>query len=533
MPVAPADSQSTSAMPQGRPARTTHLAAPPASADAPTVPLVPGRIPDSEVLPITVKGYEILDELGRGGMGVVFKARQLELNRTVALKMILSGNLSTGEEIQRFRTEAEAAARLRHPNIVNVFDVGEHDGRCYFSMEYIDGPSLAARLGAGPLPGPEAARLLASIARAVHHAHSNQILHRDLKPSNVLLDADGQPHVTDFGLAKKMDGEGGQTRTGEIVGTPNYMPPEQAAGRVRDLTVRSDVYSLGAILYEMLTGRPPFQAESTMDTLMQVMEREPAPPRLLNANVDADLETICMKCLEKDPEARYESAAALADDLERYQRGDSIAARTFNVLDRLSRTLERDQYLGEFHAWGTMLLIFAGIILVEHLVVFALTCNGPPYPRGWIAVARTAQFVAMLAVFWRHRTHTLLPTTAAERQLWAIWIGYLAACSMVSVVHHILVRMEGAMDQLVMYPYWSILTGLAFFAMGSSYWGRFYFIGVAFFAVAAVMALQLEWSVLLYGTAWSTTLALLGLYLHKASQKKPRPLLVNPNAEGE
>ena len=520
-------------MPEARPARTTHLASPPTSADAPTVGYGAGSIPDHEVQAITVKGYDILDELGRGGMGVVFKAKQLELNRTVALKMILSGNLSTSDEINRFRTEAESAARLRHPNIVNVFDVGEHDGRCYFSMEYIDGPSLAAKLALGPVSSTEAARLLGFIARAVDHAHRNQILHRDLKPSNVLLDKDGQPHITDFGLAKKMDGAGGQTRTGEIVGTPNYMPPEQAAGRVHDLTVRSDVYSLGAILYEMLTGRPPFQAESTVETLLQVMERDPAPPRLLNANVDADLETICMKCLEKDPELRYESAAALADDLERHQRGDSIAARSFNMLDRLGRTLERDQYLGEFHAWGTMLLIFAGIIIVEHLIVFALTWRGPPYPRGWIALTRTLQFVAMMAVFWRQRTHTLLPTTAAERQLWTIWIGYLAACTMVAVVHHILVRMEGAMDQLVMYPYWSILTGLAFFAMGSSYWGRFYYFGVAFFGVAVLMALALDWSVLLYGTAWATTLTVVGLYLHQVSQKKPRALLVNPNAEEE
>lgn len=510
------------------PPTTSEAPAPPAGADpdgAKTLPYVV-QATMQQIGPVerVFGGYELQAELGRGGMGVVFKARQVELNRTVAVKMILSGTVSSAAEVERFRVEAEAMARLQHANIVQVFEVGEVDGRAYYSMEYIDGPSLAKKTADGPMPGREAARCLAIIARALHHAHRNGILHRDLKPSNILLDREGLPHVTDFGLAKKLDAESGQTRTGSVMGTPSYMPPEQAAGRVRDLGPRSDVYSLGAVLYETLTGRPPFRAETALDTLLQVLERQAAPPRLLNAKVDRDLETICMKCLEKNPKDRYDSAEALAADLERYLRGESIAARTFNVLDRIGRTLERDHYLGEFHAWGTMLLIFAGIVFVEHLIVFALTYGGPPYPKGWIMFARFLQFSSMGIVFWRHRQHTLLPTSLAERQLWSIWIGYLGACMVVGAIQWYLIHTGHVKDELLAYPFWSALTGLAFFAMGSSYWGRCYTLGLAFFLVALLMPLKLEWVVLEYGLMWTLSLALIGLHLWRLSATQPAPV---------
>jgi eukaryotic-like serine/threonine-protein kinase len=476
---------------------------------------------------LVIDGYEILSEIGRGGMGVVFKARQVDLNRIVALKMILGGSLSGEDDIARFRTEAEAAARVQHANIVNVYEVGQAQGRCFFTMEYVEGPSLAQRLRDGVLQNREAARLTALIARAVHHAHKSGFLHRDLKPSNILLEAQGSqslgmdiPKITDFGLAKRLDTDSSQTRTGAVMGTPSYMSPEQAAGQVHDLGPPSDVYSIGAMLYEMLTGKPPFRADNPMVTIRQVLERQPAPPRLVNAQVDRDLETICLKCLEKDARGRYPTALALAEDLERYLRGDPISARSLNVLDRLGRTLERDNYLGEFHTWGTMLLVFAGIVLAEHLVVAALTWQGPPYPRGWIVLARSLQFVAMAGVFWRHRTQTLYPTTAAERQLWGIWIGYFFGCMTASAVHHIMLKQGRPVHELGMYPYWSILTGLAFFAMGTSYWGRFYFFGVLFFGVGAMMAWQPEWSVLLYGLAWAGTLLNIGLHLHRVGKVK-------------
>src|ERR1051325_7366015 len=262
--------------------------------------------------------YELLTEIARGGMGVVFRARQIALNRIVALKMILAGRLANPDDVTRFRTEAEAAAKLQHPNIVAVFDVGAQDGQSFFTMEYIEGVSLDQKLAQGPLACKAAARYVRILARAVHYAHQQGILHRDLKPSNILIDSFDEPHITDFGLAKRLDsGKSGHTRAGAILGTPSYMSPEQAQGKIDLLGPAADVYSLGAILYELLTGRPPFRADTPLDTVMQVIDHQPVPPRLLNPKIDHDLETICLKCLEKDPLLRYASAEALGEDLER------------------------------------------------------------------------------------------------------------------------------------------------------------------------------------------------------------------------
>jgi WD40 repeat protein/predicted Ser/Thr protein kinase len=289
----------------------------------------------------SVPGYEILGELGRGGMGVVYKARQKGLGRVVALKMILVGAHAGPVQRARFRGEAEAAARLQHPNIVAVHEVGEHEGCPYFSLEYVDGRSLNDALF-DKLPTPaEAAALVEQLAHAVHYAHQRGIVHRDLKPANVLLTADGTPRITDFGLAKRLDDAEGRTRTGDVLGTPSYMAPEQAAGRNKDVGPATDVYALGAILYALLTGVPPFEGSSSWETVNLVLGAEPEPPSRRNPGVPRDLETICLKCLEKDVLRRYASARALAEDLRRFRAGEPIEARPVGWPERAAKWVRR------------------------------------------------------------------------------------------------------------------------------------------------------------------------------------------------
>lgn len=342
-------------------------------------PIAPNGIPPPSIS-VEIPGYEILGELGRGGMGVIYKARQLQPRRLVALKMILAGEHASSEALARFRREAEAVARLAHPHIVPIHEVGEHHGRPYLVLEYVEGGSLGQKLSDGPLPPRQAAALLAQLADTVHFAHGKGVIHRDLKPANILLvpsagaDPPGIPKIADFGLAKQLEGVmsiagvGPRTQSGAILGTPGYMAPEQAGGKRGPIGPAVDVHALGAILYECLTGRPPFQAETMIDTILQVLDTEPPPPRLLKPDCPRDLETICLKCLEKDPQQRYATAGALADDLRRWLRDEPIACRPPGRVERLGRWLRRRRELTYF-AVGVLVMLGLAIGLLISTVM--------------------------------------------------------------------------------------------------------------------------------------------------------------------
>jgi serine/threonine protein kinase/predicted Zn-dependent protease len=286
--------------------------------------------------------YELLEEVGRGGQGVVFRARQKTLNRTVALKVISLGQWASKAHVKRFRREAEAAASLEHPGIVPIHEVGERDGSCYFSMQFIEGGQLDEVVRREPMPIRRAVELIVNVARTVHYAHEHGILHRDIKPGNILLDAKGEPHLTDFGLARLVETESTMTRTLEVVGTPSYMAPEQAIGNNAAISSVTDVYGLGAVLYQLLTGQPPFAGGTTYETIKLLLDTEPKKPRLLNPKIDRDLSTICLKCLEKDPKGRYSSALALAEDLEHWRKHEPIQARRTGIFARSGKWVRRN-----------------------------------------------------------------------------------------------------------------------------------------------------------------------------------------------
>src|SRR5262245_24292481 len=347
--------------------------APPATVDLPSpAPAVPAEdaptqpqpnqsaAASASELPV-VRGYELLSLLGRGGMGIVYKARQLGLKRLVALKMTLGGPHTSAEELARFRAEAEAVAHLQHPNIVQVYEVGEQAGCPYFALEFVNGGSLQKQLAGAPQPSQAAAQLLDVLARATHYAHEHGIIHRDLKPGNVLLTKEGIAKITDFGLAKQLQEDIERTQSGAILGTPSYMAPEQARGKPKEIGPAADVYALGAILYEMLTGRPPFKAETSWDTLQLVISQEPLPPSRLHPKVARDLETICLKCLEKEPRKRYGSAHGLAEDLRRFLAREPIMARPVSKPERLWRWCRRKPGISSLAA-AVILLALAGVV---------------------------------------------------------------------------------------------------------------------------------------------------------------------------
>jgi serine/threonine protein kinase/Tfp pilus assembly protein PilF len=320
--------------------------------------------------------YELFEELGRGGQGVVYRARQRSLNRTVALKIVGLGQWASTPQLKRFRQEAEAAARLEHPHIVPIYEIGEHDRSCYFSMKFVEGGQLDAALEKEPMAQRDIAELMAKVARTVQFAHEHGILHRDIKPGNILLDNNGQPHLTDFGLARLVERESTITNSRDVLGTPSYIAPEQASGHIKDVTAAVDVYALGAVLYHLLAGQPPFVGLTHYETVRMVLEAEPKNPRLLNQKIDRDLATICLKCLEKDPGKRYSSAEALAEDLERWLRNEPIRARRSGAIARGRKWLQRNPAVALSISAFAALLVVGALLLWKTYFVPTPLANG-------------------------------------------------------------------------------------------------------------------------------------------------------------
>jgi serine/threonine-protein kinase len=432
-------------------------------------------------VPCRFGGYRLLDELGRGGMGVVYRARQTGLGREVAIKMILRGQLASAADEQRFRAEAEAAARLDHPHIVPVYEVGDLEGRPYFSMKYIPGQTLTQLLAERPLPPREAARILAAVSRAIHYAHQNGVLHRDLKPSNILIDRAGEPHLTDFGLAKQMANAGSLTRTGMIIGTPSYMAPEQAAGARGEVGPTSDVYSLGAILYHMLTGRPPFQAASAVDTVLLVLEQEPVPPRVINPKADRDLEMIALRCLQKPADLRYASAAALADDLDAWLNNGPIAARSGRFAQVLSRLFRETHHAPVLENWGLLWMWHSLVLLIACALTNLLRLAGYEDRLYYIALW-TLGLGTWAAVFW-HLRRRMGPVTFVERQIAHVWAGSMIAIGLLFFIEMLL-----EMRPLTLSPVLGLIAGVLFFVKAGILSGSFYLQACALFATAFLMA---------------------------------------------
>jgi len=455
--------------------------------------------------------YELLEEIARGGMGVVYKARQVSLNRIVAVKMILAGELAAGEDVQRFRTEAEAAANLQHPNIVKIYGVGEHEGQHYFSMEYVEGESLGQLIHGAPLPPKRAARYLQQIAEAIDYAHRKGVLHRDIKPSNVLVDGFDEARVMDFGLAKRVEADSRLTATGQILGTPAYMSPEQVTGDSRQVGPAADVFSLGAVFYEMLTGRPPFQGRSHFEILLQIRNVDPELPQKINPQVPRELAMICLKCLEKDPARRYPSAGALADDLARFANGDSISIASMSLFERLTREFERSHHDVELSTWGDMTLWVAGIVAVTHAAVFALVQLGVPRLALWHPLVRGGEFAAIGLVLWTHWRQWYPPRGMPAKQCWAIWFSYLAGSVVLAAAGWI--SAGSGFDPLTLYPQFAVLASIGLFVLGSSYWGYCYAFGLGFLVLALLMALVLSWAPLLFGASLGLCFWILGRHL--------------------
>jgi len=493
-------------------AQFAELAKPRLSQTSILSPARPEQAPSTNALPRSFGDFYLLSELGRGGMGVVYKAKQQSLNRIVALKMVREAHLASESDRARFRTEAESAARLQHSNIVGVHEVGTSEGQAYLSMEYVEGRTLTQRIVAeGPLPPRDAAKFAAILARALQHAHEQGVLHRDLKPSNILLDvASGEPKIADFGLAKLIDRVQSLTLSGAIVGTPSYMAPEQATNR-REVNATADVYSLGAILYEMLTGRPPFQSSNPVDTLLMVLEQEPVRPRDLNASVDRDLELICMKCLQKPMALRYKTASALAEDLEAYAAGETLSTAPSGLRHFFTRILRPTHHATVLENWGLLWMWHSLQIFLLCLLTQCLAWQGVTYHGAYLALWSIG-LGTWATILWQLRRRAG-PVLFVERQIAHAW-----AAGVTASVAMFLIEVLIPLPALTLSPAIAVTAGMVFLFKAGILSGEFYLMALANFAIAIVMPLVPNWNIVLFGLVSAICFFVPGLKYYRQRQ---------------
>lgn len=478
-----------------------------------------GDAPEPEEMSLagTVIGsYHIESEIARGGMGVVYRARQQGLDRPVALKLISSGVLASREERRRFRIEAEAAARLHHPGIIAIHEIGSWQGYEYFSMTLVDGPTLQSVVDAKCFDDASSARIVRDIATAVAYAHRAGIVHRDLKPDNILISEDGRPMVTDFGLAKWHRDGTLMTRTGQVLGTPNYMSPEQAGGRA-DCDIAADIYSLGAILYALMTGRPPHVGTNAAEVLRSVLQDEPVAPRHHRRDVSPVLEQICLKAIRYEPASRYRDADALADDLDRYLSGESTSAESSGLLDRVTREINRDQHQSHFVHWSRTLIVLGVTIFLAHVLMFALAQFGwSPTVSYWIP--RGGMMITLMAIIYRSRGGSLTPRTVAERPVFSIWLGYLATLATMNILCQVY-----DIDQGDRFAIPAALSGFGFIAMAGHVWGGAAILGIIFEITAVASVFLPELSPLIFGGTWLVSLGVLAWH-YRVSRPRLKPI---------
>jgi serine/threonine protein kinase len=478
--------------------------------------------------------YELLEEIGRGGMGVVFRARQSSLGRDVALKMIPNAEFATSDDLARLRLEALAAGQLSHPNVVPVYDVGDHGGHPWFCMKYIEGETLNDRLMNGPMGAQDAVRLLLPVVDAIQTAHAEGILHRDLKPSNILIDHDGTPFVTDFGLAKRTRSttvsqkhtnsghDSSITKTGAILGTPAWMSPEQAAGQTATIGHASDIYSLGAILYAMLTGRPPFQATTPYETLVMVIEQELVSVRIVNPSIDTDLEMIVTKCLQKPRDLRYSAASDLANDLRAWLNNDPVSARSSTFASILTRLFRDSHQVSVLQNWGVLWMWHSLVLLVLCITTNVIQLMGVesrwPYLGLWIL-----GLGLWALIFWNLRRRSG-PVTAVERQIAHVWGGSMAVSSLLFGLEYIMNR-----PVLEFSPVLGAIAGMVFLVKAGTLSGIFYVPALVLFATSPLMAMIQQsslpnLSITLFGMVSALSFFLPGLKYYREKSERSRVL---------